>query len=354
MNKTAELVQKFFKNLGEWVTQNNQQYQYVPIPKEQTDAKLANDPLVPERDYFRVTLCEMFLTKSREWFTNQYPAVHSAVFLKFSDREKAAFSNVARPPEEQLAQGVYLNYPVTDLLPYNGGAVEIEMALVALKGSNSLSLAIDVLQDFAGLVAVPLGQALDVADKVTGGIQRLIDSTNGGVHLGAHQMYTPEGGNPLRQGYYAVVMSTDNKLGGKVFVDDDRLLLKDGANTKPLLAYDYLLYKIEGTSNRADWRLSYIDQPLKEAQKAYVLGEANKAEVFRKNALLAALQAPDLTVEDRWTVIDRINAELDRVAGLGRGAQGKELPDLNGLMEAPAAAPVRRKGAPTFEAVFGR
>jgi hypothetical protein len=352
MATTNELIQKFFGMLGSWVQQNANKYQYVAIPPAQTDAQLPNDPLVPERDYFRLTLCEMFLSQSRAWFTGQYPAVHSSVFLKFADRERVGFSNVTRPPDQRLAEGVFLNYPLTDLLPYNGGVIEVELALIALKGNNSLALAIDVLQDFAGLVAAPLGQVLAVAEKVTSGIQRLVDTTNGEVHLGAHQSYNPEGANPLRPGYYAVIMSTDSQLGRRLFVKEDRLRVKDGGQVKNFVDCDYVLFKVESTSKRPDWRLSYINEPFKEAQKALILGETSKADVFRKNALLAAIQAPDLTAEDRWFVIERIKKELERVAALGSGAAGQESASLEAVME--TAAPVApRKGAPTVEAVFG-
>jgi hypothetical protein len=351
-----EMLDSFFKTVGGWVEKNAAKYQYVAIPKEQTDAQLDDTPLEPEEHYFRLTLAEMFLTKSREWFTNQYPAVHSTVFLKFADRKRAPFSNVARPPEEKLMEGVFLNYPLTDLLPYNGGTIEIEMSLVALKGTNSLAVAIDVLQDFAGLVAAPLGQVLDVAEKVTVGLERLRMSTKGDIHLGMHQNYSDFGANRLRPGYYAVVMSDDSQLKSKLFVESDRLKKKEGSKYNAYKDADYVLYKVEGTDSRPDIRLGYIDVPFREAQRAYMLGETDKAKTYQNSALLAALEAPDLTGQDRWRVIERLQSDLKRVAGLGKGAAGEPERKLEEVMKEPAPAGTLgiHKGAPTFEEVFGQ
>jgi hypothetical protein len=353
MTTPKELTSKFFGMVGSWINQNATKYQYVPIPAEQTEVQLANEVVMPERDYFSLTLSEMFLTQSRAWFTNQYPAVHSAVFLKFADRDRVSFSNVSRPKDERLAQGVYLNYPLVEMLPYNGGSVEIELALIALKGTNSLALAIDVLQDFAGLVAAPLGQALEVAERVTSGIQRLIDTTKGEVHLGAHQTFAPAGANQLRQGYFAVLMTDDQKIGQRLYVKDDRLYEDKQGSKIQYSGSDYVLYKVERTSQRPDWRLSYINDPLKETQKAMMLGEKEKADIYRSATLLAAMQAPDLTYEDRWTVIDRIKNELERVSALGKGAAGEQAADLDALMSAPAGFAPPRKGAPTMESILG-
>jgi len=79
----------------------------------------------------------MFLTQSRAWFTNRYPAVNAQVCQKFSSEDKQPFTRVASPPHEQLGRGVYINYALTELLPFHGGSVETEPGLLDLKGGNS-------------------------------------------------------------------------------------------------------------------------------------------------------------------------------------------------------------------------
>src|ERR1700722_14736699 len=114
------------------------QYLYVPIPKERTEPEFDDQPLKPERSYFRLWLTEMFLTQSKAWFKDWYPAVHSSVRLKFGNQSDVNFSRGVRAPEEPLANRVLLNYRLTELMPFNGGVVELGAGLLALEGKNYL------------------------------------------------------------------------------------------------------------------------------------------------------------------------------------------------------------------------
>src|SRR5262249_31985474 len=149
--------------------QNAAHFIHEPIPKARTDEDYPNQPLAAQRHYLRLWLCEMFLTKSRKWFVDWFPAVHSSVNLKFGNTDGVTLSHVAQAPEKALANGVLLNYEMLPLVPFNGGVVEIEAALLALKGSDYLGAAIKILQDFSSLVAPPIGQVLTVAEKVSSG-----------------------------------------------------------------------------------------------------------------------------------------------------------------------------------------
>src|SRR5690349_7076664 len=79
--------------------QNAGQYIHEPIPKARTDRDDPDRPLLAQRSYLRLWLCEMFLTKSREWFIDWFPAVHSSVKLKFGDQDGVTLSHVAQAPE---------------------------------------------------------------------------------------------------------------------------------------------------------------------------------------------------------------------------------------------------------------
>ena len=164
---TSNTLQSLWNKIRGWVDQNADKYVYAPIPKERTDTSDDNTPLKSYASYFRLWLNEMFLTKSVAWFQGIFPAVHSEVKLQFGDQQAVTFSNVAAPPQDQLARGIRLNYPLTELMPYNGGIVEIEAALLALKGADYLATAINVLQEFSGLVTPPLGQVLRGLPKIT-------------------------------------------------------------------------------------------------------------------------------------------------------------------------------------------
>src|SRR5262249_1371443 len=153
--------------------------------------------------------------KSRKWFVDWFPAVHSSVNLKFGNTDGVTLSHVAQAPEKALANGVLLNYEMLPLVPFNGGVAEIEAALLALKGSDYLGAGSNILQDCSSLVAPPIGQVLTVAEKVSSGIDQLFGATDGKVHLPFHQSYTSAGGgghNPLQPGYFAVILATEGQV----------------------------------------------------------------------------------------------------------------------------------------------
>src|SRR5262245_55428452 len=160
-------MSKIWDTIKSWVDKNADHYLYVPIPKNRTDTEYVDKPLEPDKSYFRLWLNEMFLTKSRTWFRDWYPAVHSSVQLKFGDYGVVNLSRVVRAPEQTLTKALLLNYPLSDLVPFRGCVVEMEAGLLALKGKDYLQSTIKILQDFSGLIAAPLSQALNVAEKVS-------------------------------------------------------------------------------------------------------------------------------------------------------------------------------------------
>jgi hypothetical protein len=141
---------------GRWLNTNSQQFLYAPIPRGRTDETFADAALEPYVSYLRLWLAEMHLAKGKVWGTKWFPAVNAEVELTIAGSNTASFPSILRLPDDKLGQGVQLNYRLTELLPYEGGTVEIDSALFALPGSgNFLASALDVLQSFSGLVPPP-------------------------------------------------------------------------------------------------------------------------------------------------------------------------------------------------------
>lgn len=286
-----------------WFKANAKHLQHVTFPDPNSPPELAT--IKSEEHYFRLWLCEMFLTKSRDWFTNRYPAVNAQVRLAFGSEAKQPFTRVAAPPENRLGRGVYVNYTLTELLPFKGGTVELEAGLLDLKGENSLIAGIKVLESFSQLVSAPLGQVLSLAQQVTKGVEEVFSGADGQVHLGFHNTYVSGGGgggNEFKPGYIAVIGATEEQLPkSELTVSKDHLLRKG----KPLDGFDYILFRIEGRAQRDDMPRN-IEQPFREALIALEESETEKAKGLRTAAIAAALRSDDLTSIDRRRVIDGI------------------------------------------------
>lgn len=299
------------------VTKDADKYLYATIPQERTNIAYQDEALKANRSYLRLWLAEMFLTKSHRWFVEWHPAVHASANLTFGNQGTITFSRVVQPPQQALATGVLLGYPITDLLPFNGGTVEIEASLLALKGENYLGSAIQVLQDFSSLVSAPLAQALTIAEKVSTGIETLLDATNGRIHLPFHQAFSGAGGSAiteLKAGYLAVILATGNEVDvSRLHVKDDQLHYQDQTSNqiKPFRGYDYMLLRIESRQERDDFlKLKEIEEPYNKYFEAWGEGDTDKANAYKRAALMAAARSPDLTLLDRRRVALALKEEF--------------------------------------------
>src|SRR5690349_9418643 len=92
--------------------QNAQQLVYGRIPPERTDVR-AGPVIGAYQGYFRIFLADMFLSQSRQWFTDQFPCVTASVRLDLEGQPGATLSRICQPPKEALSAGVRLNYALT-------------------------------------------------------------------------------------------------------------------------------------------------------------------------------------------------------------------------------------------------
>jgi len=364
----SDVFAAFQNTIHGWFQQNAQQFQYVTLPAAQVSAvpgaaEIAyGQPLTPQKSYFRLWLSEMFLTDAKNWFTDLFPAVHAATTLKFGGQNAVTVSRVGTPTEEQMAGGPRLNLCLLDLTPFSGGTVTVQTTLLAVPGKNDLAAALGVLKDVSELVAPPLGTALAVAQKVSGGLQSLADVTGATPRLHFAQTFTNAGGGggaDLRTGYVAVLRATAQSVdAARLRVVNDRLHLAPASQSGPTTAFtgcDYLLLRIEGRTERDDWRLAPIADPLDRAITAAQMGRTDEVQAYRTVALTAALESPDLAVHDRRRVVQAIKAEIGDWEAGALGGTGDQARDLNGIMAARALPLDQAANLPplTFAEVFG-
>src|SRR4051812_24351145 len=187
---------------------------YLPIPHERVDAPGPSEALKPYESYFRLWLDELFLARNVNWGVEAFPVVHSEVRLSFAGVSGRTFSTVARQPEGKLAPAADLNYSLTELMPFNGGTVEVQASLLSLPGKDHLGPAVDALAQIGGLVAPPLGQVVTLVDGLASGIRGALDG-QAAPHLGLHQTLVSEGGGGtaiMRPGSLAVIRANGQRI----------------------------------------------------------------------------------------------------------------------------------------------
>ena len=116
-----------------------------------------------------------------------------------------------------------------------------------------------------------------------------------------------------------------------------------------------MLLRIEGRSERDNWRMPNIEEPFNQAIKSTVEGDEEKAKQYLTAALAVIWQSPDLAVYDRRRVADAIKAELADIAGQPRGAVPAALRSLNDIVKSRVSPTEARKRGPlTFAEIVSQ
>lgn len=330
----------FWNELKDWAAKNSDQYMYVEIPPESTDVSEAASPLKAREGYFRVLLADLSLGGSVSRMTGFSSALHASVKLKYGDRgvinvnRVAALGGVPRHPHRVLG------YRITELLPYVGGKIEVAAGLLALRPGTRevVATAVNFLSEVTGLnTALNEPPPAELSAMVDSGVKSLMESAGGHIHLGVHHAFA--GAPALRPGYIATVMAKPGQLNPKnLVVREGRLFYRKqpDAAPQPLDGFDYMLFQIEARSEREDWHIKSVQEPLGKAVRALLGGNRAEAWDYKMLALTTACQSYDLTIADRRRLAVAINDELVSLEDLGRGAVGGEERDLNQIMAARA------------------
>ncbi len=310
--------------------------------------------------YFQLWVVQMFLRSDREWFKSWYPVVQSLTRLRFGDlSEPLEIAQIAGPSHlravdpEHLDRVLQLDLPLTPLVPYSGGTVQIEAGLVAMKGSDILKGFLDVMGSFAQLLAVPqLSTALAVASKVSDGVNQLLGIGDNRMVLGLNRSFESVGGggdNDLRSMYMVIINAPSGSYPSeRLWIKESKLLYgPNQAEAQELTGVDYMVLRIETRRNRGDdlESLSSISQPFKKAIDALSKLDASgnpqvtEAEAYVRAAAAAALTSPDLAARDRTQVARAIWDRYRDYRAALFGERGLKAPTPPTLTEVALTAP---------------
>jgi hypothetical protein len=267
--------------------------------------------------YLRIFLAEGFLAKAATWGNKHFPVLHGGAAVTFLD-STTPFTTLARPRGTLTVPGAQLDFPLTPLLPFNGGVVEVEASLYQASTAGPLVTALRIVSSFDTLLAPPLSLAATVAGKVADGVDEVLGTDQ--PVLGVHwAMVSPGGGgNTLRPGWLAVVNKPRDELGGALSVQPNLgLCVDDGRGPRQLAGADYLLLRIECRRERDDWRFPELDELIRAAGRAAIKGYEEEFRDYRTEAITRGWNSPDLTPADRARVAVLVANEIDATRMLG-------------------------------------
>lgn len=274
---------------------------------------------VAEQHYLRLWMSELYLRNDRKWFTTRFPLAYSMVGLQYGD-QKSEIANVSgrnrfEITQADLGRSVLRNYPLTPLLPFRGGTVELDCGLVSMEATNLLRSFAGVVSDLASKLNVPqLSAVVSIADSIASGVQELLGAGGAQTVLYAHDGYTAE---TLASGYTLLSALSQNQLRAeRLWITPDGIRQGvDGDSLSTLDPEDFMLLRVEVATQRDDWReLVAIRDPFDRALDARITGETDKASMLIRQALGAAIRSADLTRLDRTRVALGMKAEFEALA----------------------------------------
>ncbi|MEU8242651.1 hypothetical protein AB0C07_30725 [Actinoplanes missouriensis] len=304
------------------------------------DAFVADgEPIRAYRGYLRLWLSEMSLAEGRRAATDRFPAVQASTRLSFGGSPDTVLSTIVRPAQGQEGPGIHRDIPLTALLPYAGGTVDLQVSLLDVAGQDDLAIALDILGEFSSLLTPPLATVAGVAGKVATGLSRIdnrMDADGQRPVLTLQQSLTA-GPAGLQPGYLLAAAATADDLPAGSFTVEKGRLTRTGGG-EPVA---YLIVRLEVLPERDDWRFPEWDTLIGLANEAQLLGHTERFAQLRADLLSRVVTAPDLTPDDRRRVARLVRDELD---GFTLGASGEDRPKT-------VAGMVETRGLPTAAAV---
>ena len=309
----ADTVGKLWQTVQGWFSQQAQHVTVTFLPDD------GAEPVVPNAGYTRLWLSEGFLAQQRTWGANQFPALHGGVRLSFAGSPPSPFSTFTRPPQEWAVPGAQLDFPLTTLLPFTGGTVEMQAALYRASNGGPLGTAIQLVTGLGSLLGPPLATAAAIAGKLSDALDGVLAGAGEQPVLGVHwTVIAPGGGGQvLRPGHLVVLNRPAAELDGSPIMDGGRLHLATRRGPALPTGVDYLVLRVECRTERDDWRLPELDELIRAAGEAFIRGHQDTYADRRAEALVRAWNNTDLVAADRKRVALLVKEELDGLAELG-------------------------------------
>ncbi|MCM3922627.1 hypothetical protein ND748_13280 [Frankia sp. AiPs1] len=309
-------------------------------------------PIWPAQGYLRLWLAEGFLARARTWGNDRFPVLHAGASLTFGAGAPVAFTTFSRPAAAWAVPGDQFDFPITPLLPFNGGTVEIEAAVYQAAQTGPLGTAASLVAGFAELLGPPLATAASVANAISTGLDSLIDASGDEPVLGVHYaMISPGGGGqPVQAGHLVVVNAPPGSLPGELTIGADGRLAVRGdpdaagggahsAGDRRLTGFDYLVVRVETRTEHDIWLSPTMTALISQARLARAHGRAAAFADYRAEAVTLAWTSADYVESDRPRIAAAIAAAL--AAGPEQAAFADGDPDATVADEVIALLPAR-------------
>jgi len=309
-----------FKSI--FVSKAPQRY-YAAIKSDNVDPPDTELVFETGKTYLKILLCDMYLEKRRILYKTSTPVVHAyCSFLHDGQPEQIPIIVGSSQIKElnNLNDIIKLNFRIFGPTPFDGGAVELLVALFAVETEDYGNKFLEVLSSLSVLTGVgELNTSAVLLKPLKDGIEGLFGLNKYVPHIGVHDTFSLDEGcpSPLTSGYRVVINTSEASMKGKeLWVKGGRLMSGPTlGKAQPFTDADYLLFKIQPLAARDDWKaLDSIketwDKTTQEAAKSGNKDVESAFTAFRG----AVINSPDLIWSDKVRLVDAMKNRLDEIS----------------------------------------
>jgi hypothetical protein len=205
------------------------------------------DRFQPQEDYVLIRVNELFLSESRQWFTEIEPIVFASTEFLYGGQERTDPFLVGPKKDETLPRGMVLkNTTVSGPHPYRGGPLTLTIVLSRLPVGNVARPLIEVIEATGKALdpAIGLSTYLKVGNVMLDGFEKLLGLDGVKPLIGFRNTVNPDAGDTFDPGYFALIdMPAPDPT--QFWAKNDELV--HGAtfeSAKPFRAADFVLFQI--------------------------------------------------------------------------------------------------------------
>ena len=321
------------------------------IPSDEPDV----GRLEPGKTYFRPWIVKFSLASgSSSASRNQLFLIAASVRMPFAGGDQVAFAKLVRPARTASTGGPFISMPLAELLPYNGGPVELAVAVLALAADPRLQALIDTVTEFSDLIRPPLHDKLSLAQVVANAIDRMTRVGDATLFMAFRHTWPSATEEGIAPGYFALIRAQSDTIHDlDLSVHNNALFIQEDDRMIPIAQNDYLLLRVEGLLERDDWRFPNIELLLEDAIKAIERGNERTFNVARQMVLTEIWRSPDFTWADRVRVALAVRDQLDHYRDqLGEyGSASGSFSASGGARTTNVESIVARRGIPLSTAI---
>lgn len=299
-------------------------------------------PFQRNKQYFEVTVNQMYLTYSREWFKTWEPCVFvSTGFLydgKIQDVPFFVGRKMLEGKIEKLPDGMIIeNTKVAGLHPYRGGKFSVTVVLGRALKQNYLRKILNLIESTSQTYLGSFGTAVlpyaQVAKIVLDSYEDLVDSKDVEPLIGHGITFNPDTQEGFKPGYFALLNEAEENINAEAFFVKNGKLFHgtSSAEATPYRAEDYVLYSILAAENRSDVEILPYYQDFVKMQEfiSGINGKLEDEQMKLLNARLFSLlnkvmMSPDLTRDQVQLQVGEFRKEINAMIDVRRPLSGDE------------------------------